>query len=488
MNVVNKFVGVMVIGLSAVGCATTSKLSEEQIQQKYTTVAQLEQAMQSARGSGVDVLAPLGFASAEKRLAEAYAAANRGQAATVDRIAKQGLETISRANRDSANSADILGEVMDARANALRAGAHDLFPKDLNTLEKDLRDTAALIEKGELEDAKSIRPELRQRYADLELKSVKEGTVQRAKAAIARARDNDAHKLAPKTFKSAEESLAAAVSVLEADRTARDRAEVAAQQALTKAERSEYISEMVRDFDRRDYTSEDIVLWYQDQLAKLAGPLDKKLTFNETNKDTVGGLRQDIAALVQDRQHLAETEGSLAKANAAIAELKQQHAQEIAQIKSEFAGEKTELTQAQKEREERFRRVQNMFSADEATVYRQGDNVLISVHGFKFPTGSSEIQPQNFGIMNKIVQGINTFRAAKIEVGGHTDSTGSNEINLGLSEQRAKSVAQFLTDVGHIPADKIVAEGFGAERPVATNATPEGRAENRRIEVVIVNE
>ena len=90
--------------------------------------------------------------------------------------------------------------------------------------------------------------------------------------------------------------------------------------------------------------------------------------------------------------------------------------------------------------------------------------------------------------MNKIVQGINTFRAAKIEVGGHTDSTGSNEINLGLSEQRAKSVAQFLTDVGHIPADKIVAEGFGAERPVATNATPEGRAENRRIEVVIVNE
>ena len=477
MNIVNRFVGVMVLGLSVYGCATTPKLSQEQIQQKYTAIAQLERAMQSAQSNGVNVLAPLGYTNAEKRLADAYAAANKGQSAEVDKFAQQGLEAIRQASSDSVNSADILGEVMEARTKALQAGAHELFPKDLDTLEKDLSDTAGLIEKGKFEEAKSIRPELRQRYAALELKSVKEGTVQRAKAAIAHARGNDAHKLAPKTFKSAEESLAAAVSVLEADRTARDRAEVAAQQALIQAERSEYISEMVRDFKRRDYTSEDVVLWYQDQLAALANPMNKKLTFNETNKSTVDGLQQDIAALVQDRQHLAEAESSLAKTNATIAELRKQ-----------YQHEKTELTQAQKEREERFRRVQQMFSADEAKVYRQGDNVLISVHGFKFPTGSSEIQPQNFGIMNKIVQGINTFDAAKIEVIGHTDATGSNEINLDLSEQRAQSVARFLTDVGQIPAGKIVAEGFGAERPVASNATPEGRAENRRIEVVIVNE
>jgi OOP family OmpA-OmpF porin len=129
-----------------------------------------------------------------------------------------------------------------------------------------------------------------------------------------------------------------------------------------------------------------------------------------------------------------------------------------------------------------------MFSKDEATVFRQGDNVLISVHGFKFPPGSSEIQPQNFGIMNKIVQGIEAFKAAKVDVAGHTDITGSNEINMKFSNQRAQNVARFLTDVGQIPADKITAEGYRSQKPVATNATPEGRAENRRNEVLIVNE
>ncbi|MEJ2362974.1 MAG: OmpA family protein, partial [Gammaproteobacteria bacterium] len=65
---------------------------------------------------------------------------------------------------------------------------------------------------------------------------------------------------------------------------------------------------------------------------------------------------------------------------------------------------------------------------------------------------------------------------------------GSNAVNLNLSEKRAQNVARFLTDVGHIPADKITTEGYGSQQPVASNATAEGRAENRRIDVLIVNE
>ena len=488
MNVINKCLGVLVLGFGLYGCASTPKLSQEQIQQQYSSIAQLEQAVKIAQSSGVDMLAPKGYAGAERQLSDAYSAAGKGQTAAAEKYAKQGLDSIHQATRDAVNSADLLSEVLEARAKALKAGAQDLYPKELGVLEKDLSKTAALIEKGEVEDAKQIRPELRQSYAKLELKSVKEGTVQRAKSAISSARDNDANELAPKTFKSAQESLAAAISILEADRTARDRAEAAAQKALIEAERSENIAEMVRDFDRRDSSPEDIVLWYQDQISDLASPLNKQLSFNESNKKTVGGLRQDIAALMVDRQRLAEANAKLDKANANIAQLQQQHQQEIAQLKKEFMGEKTELTQAQKEREERFKRLQQMFSKDEATVYRQGDNVLISVRGFKFPPGSSEIQPQNFGIMNKIVQGIAAFNAAMVKVSGHTDATGSNEVNLSLSEQRAQNVARFLTDVGHIPADKITAEGYGAEQPVASNATPEGRAENRRIDVLIIND
>ncbi len=499
MKAVNKLFATAALAALLSACASTTQLTQQQIQQQYPPITQLEQAVQAAQVNNVSVLAPQGYKSAERQLADAYKAAQKGQTAAANNAAKQGLDSMAQAQRDATNSADILSEVMDARGKALRAGAQDLYPKNLSELEEDLRDTAAMVEKGEIEQAKQERPELRQAYADLELKSVKEGTVQRAKAAISRAKDNDAHKLAPKTFKSAQESLAASISILEADRTARDRAEAAARQALINAERSETVSEMVRDFDRRDSTPEDVVLWHQAELAKIAAPLNKTLTFNEPNKQTVAALQQDISTLVEDRQRLAAASGTLMSADATIAQLKEQHAQEIkqlkqkqeqqiAQLKSEFAGEKTELTQAQKEREERFKRIQQMFSKDEATVYRQGDNVLISVQGFKFPPGSSEIQPQNFGIMNKIVQGITAFNATKVQVAGHTDATGSNEINLNLSEQRAQNVARFLTDVGHIPSEKIVAEGYGSQKPVATNATPQGRAENRRIEVLIVNE
>lgn len=487
MKLTNKLIGTLLLTLGLHGCASAPKLSQEQIQQQYQSIAQLEQAMLTAQSNNVNLLAPQGYTTADQLLSDAYSSAKKGLTLEAEKYAKQGSDAISQARRDATKSSDILNDVLDARAKTLNAGVQDLYPKDLDALDKDLAKTTALIERGRMEDAKKARPELFKAYSDLELKSVKESTVQRAKAAIAHARSNDANKLAPKTFKSAEESLAAAIAVLDADRTARNRAEAAAQHALIEAVRSENISEVVRDYDRRDFSPEEIVLWYQDQLAEVANPL-KQLRFNEPNKQTVSNLKQDIVSLVQDRQRLAEASAAQAKAEAALAQSQLQSEQQIARLKMEFAGEKTVLTKVQKERDARFKRIQQMFNKDEAIVYRQNNNVLISVQGFRFPPGSSEIQPQNFSTMNKIVNAIKIFKYVNVKVSGHTDITGTNESNLSLSEQRAENVAHFLTEVGHIPVGKVTAEGFGSEKPVATNATAQGRAQNRRIEVLIVNE
>jgi hypothetical protein len=261
MKTINKLVAITVLGLGLYGCASTPNLSQEQIQQQYQSIAQLEQAVLTTQRNNVHLLAPQSYSTADQRLSDAYFSA------------KKGLDAIEQARRDAAKSANILSDVMDARAKTLKAGAQELYPKDLGARDKDLTKTAALVEIGAVEDAKQERPELLKSNSNLELKSVKEGTVQRAKAAIARARNDDANKLAPKTFKSAEESLGAAIAILDADRTARDRAEAAAQEALVEAVRSENISEVVRDFDRRDYSPEDIVLWYQDQLTKIASAI-----------------------------------------------------------------------------------------------------------------------------------------------------------------------------------------------------------------------
>jgi outer membrane protein OmpA-like peptidoglycan-associated protein len=90
--------------------------------------------------------------------------------------------------------------------------------------------------------------------------------------------------------------------------------------------------------------------------------------------------------------------------------------------------------------------------------------------------------------MNKIIRAINIFPGARIEVTGHTDSTGTDNINQRVSQARAENVGKFLTEVGEIAPDRITTQGFGESRPVASNKTTAGRAENRRVEIKIINQ
>ena len=493
MNKLTKWIGItLLVSGGMYGCATTQPLTQEQVFQQYPAILDLEKAVQDAKAAQFDLLAPKGLETAELELDDAYTAARKGVAQTARASAQKGLSVMEKARSDAETSADILAEVMEARERATNAGAETLHQEQLTELDAELARTATLVEMGNLEKAKQRRPDLSRQYASLELQTLEEGTVARAKAAINQARAQNAHKLAPKTFATAEESLALAISTLEADRAETQKAEAAAQRAAIQAGRSEQIAELIRDFERRNFRQEDIVLWYQNQLTTIAAPLNKGLTFTEENKQTVTALRQDIAALMDDRTKLAEATTIIDKLREQhrqeVAELETQFAQEMTTTKQQLAGEQLELTLAQQQREEKFSRIRALFSEGEATVYRQGDNVLISAHGFKFPVGSSEIQPQNFGLMDKIIEAVRVFDGPRVDITGHTDNTGSDETNQKLSILRAESVSKFIHDVGHISAEQIKARGFGESKPVASNSTPEGRALNRRIDVLVINE
>jgi outer membrane protein OmpA-like peptidoglycan-associated protein len=78
-------------------------------------------------------------------------------------------------------------------------------------------------------------------------------------------------------------------------------------------------------------------------------------------------------------------------------------------------------------------------------------------------------------------------KGLKLELEGHTDNVGSDALNLKLSEQRAKSVRDFLTKEG-VVADSISVRGLGKDSPVASNATAAGRQQNRRVEMVVSGE
>lgn len=109
----------------------------------------------------------------------------------------------------------------------------------------------------------------------------------------------------------------------------------------------------------------------------------------------------------------------------------------------------------------------------------------VRLNNIFFDTGKSELRPESGPELDRLVTTLNEAPKMVIEVRGHTDNTGSNEINAKLSQDRADSVREYFISKG-IEPDRIASKGFGESKPVSTNDTDEGRQQNRRVEFVIV--
>lgn len=109
---------------------------------------------------------------------------------------------------------------------------------------------------------------------------------------------------------------------------------------------------------------------------------------------------------------------------------------------------------------------------------------LLAKGTIQFETGKAVIDPDSAGLLDRLIETVLRCPGSQIEIAGHTDSDGDKESNLALSIRRAQSVADYLVKAG-IPKERVTATGFGSERPVATNDTEEGKAQNRRIEFVV---
>jgi outer membrane protein OmpA-like peptidoglycan-associated protein len=103
--------------------------------------------------------------------------------------------------------------------------------------------------------------------------------------------------------------------------------------------------------------------------------------------------------------------------------------------------------------------------------------------GVNFKTASEVLIEESYYVLETVYNSLEAYPKIRIEIGGHTDNQGSSDYNLALSYDRAKSVMAYFVMRG-ITADRIVARGYGKTNPIASNDNPEGRAKNRRVEVV----
>ncbi len=201
---------------------------------------------------------------------------------------------------------------------------------------------------------------------------------------------------------------------------------------------------------------------------------------------------RDRAYVALRRSQRAEAEARQVEYERQLALLEQNVSQrqqaEMARLRGQYQATQQALSAEQQARMEAESRAQSTASelARVATVKQEARGMVITLSGqVLFPSGKAELLPSARASLDQVANALlHANPDATIVVEGHTDSRGSEALNLDLSTRRAQVVREYLTAHGVAP-ERVRAEGFGFSRPVADNKTVEGRANNRRVEIVV---
>lgn len=194
-------------------------------------------------------------------------------------------------------------------------------------------------------------------------------------------------------------------------------------------------------------------------------------------------MRKAQLSEVQARTLQAEKESAQWRHQAEVSE-----ARMIANARNEASKAKEELATERMRREEAEQKAQSAYEDLQkfGSVSADARGTVISLSGsLLFASGKSALMPTARRRLGDVAEALmKNDPHAKLIVEGHTDSTGSAKLNDALSLKRAESVRSYLVSRG-IPRDQIEAQGYGFSRPIADNSTPDGRANNRRVEIVV---
>ncbi|HTR46544.1 MAG TPA: OmpA family protein [Verrucomicrobiae bacterium] len=216
--------------------------------------------------------------------------------------------------------------------------------------------------------------------------------------------------------------------------------------------------------------------------AKLEAQLAQEKAARE--KAEAEAARAAALAQQQEAQKAAELAAQQkAAAEAAAAQAAQQVAQQKAAADAAAESAKQAVAQAEAEKAELRKQLLSQLSS----ILQTHDTVrglIVNMSDVLFDTGSYTLKAGAREKLAKISGILLAYPGLKIQIEGHTDSVGGDDFNQKLSEQRAQMVRDYLIDQ-LVPASSVTARGFGKTKPVASNDTPEGRQQNRRVELVV---
>lgn len=218
---------------------------------------------------------------------------------------------------------------------------------------------------------------------------------------------------------------------------------------------------------------------------------DAKVALNRAEQsyadDSDSQQTRDLAYIAQRKVEVAEAQAGTAQAthDAAIARarIERQEKTQLAQAKEQLESERQARTAA----EQRARDALNNLSTISANLAVKNDTrgTVITIPGsVLFASGKTDLLPGAQDSLEKVADALKDQQGSQIQVNGYTDSTGSEQKNMQVSQDRADHVRDYLVSHG-VPAENVKAQGFGPSQPIADNNTTAGRAMNRRVEIVV---
>lgn len=363
-----------------------------------------------------------------------------------------------------------LQKAIKARDDALNASAPMYAEDDWEESEKKLRQATVNLEDNDLEDAQKYGARAYDMYKRTELLAIKNGILNDARMQIRLAGEAGAEEICYHTFRDAQNLLAEAEELITSDRYAKEQAIRKARQAAYQGRHAVYLANTIKELSKKNENWEYLILKYEEILSNLGALFNYTPAFDEGFDPAVKALMAHIRNLKEEEQRLLEENNSLED--------------ELNRLRETEASVSAEL-KIKRAREKKIEKVKDIFSPDEAEVVYLGDKLTIRLVGLSFQVGRAIIQPEYFSLLTKVERAIREFPDSYIIIEGHTDAIGNARKNKTLSEQRAAAVKEYLLANMELADDQIEHYGLGDQKPIASNKTAEGRARNRRIDVII---
>jgi outer membrane protein OmpA-like peptidoglycan-associated protein len=478
---ISRFVRLIVVAI----CVLGANVSVAQNELRETFFKDADASLAAADKLDARLLSPRNYERAAKAYGDADNGLTRGR--NIEYVRNKAAEAekyFGAATKAAQLARSVLSQVMKSRQDAANARAPELSADLWEKAQREFGSAIRYLERGDLKRAKRLDIEATSLYRDAELVAIKAEYLNDTRRLIADAERAKVERYAPLTLRKAKSLLAEAETELNENRYDADRPRSLAKQANYEAKHAIYLSEVVRDVRDKDLSVEQLVLQWEDPLRQIAGAADVLPAMSDGH-DT---LQSELVTYIENIRNLnqsleQEKEDSLTR----LADMED----EIRTLDERLGGateERAALVQrleAQARIKQQFEQVEQMFSREEARVFREGNTVILRLVGLGFDSGKSNLRQDSFNLLAKVEKAIDVFPRSELIVEGHTDSYGGDDLNQKLSQDRAESVQQYMINAMRIPSYRLIAIGYGETNPVANNETETGRAKNRRIDVVI---